>query len=84
MRNLGSMFDTELKRTEHVSHVLKIGYFQLRQLRVTRKHLMPVAAKISIHASVISRLDNAKTFHYGIAETKLNRLHRLQNDAARV
>ena len=27
VRNLGSMFDTELKRTEHVSHVLKVGYF---------------------------------------------------------
>ena len=53
VRYLGSMFDTELKMTEHVSHVLKVGYFQLRQLRPIRKYLMPVAATISIHASVI-------------------------------
>ena len=45
---------------------------------------MPVAATISIHGSVISRLDNANAFLYGIADTQLNRLYRLQNDAARV
>ena len=84
VRNLGSMFDTELKMTEHVNHVLKVGYFQLRQLKMIRKYLTPMAAKILIHASVISRLDYANALLFGIAETQLNRLQRLQNYAARV
>ena len=84
VRNLGSMFDTELKMAEHVSHVLKVGYFQLRQLRTIRKYLTPMATKILVHASVISRLDYANALLYGIAETQLSRLQRLQNCAARL
>ena len=84
VRNLGSMFDTELKMTNHVTHVLKVGYFQLRQLGTIRKYLTPAAAKILIHASVISRLDYANALLFGIAETQLNRLQRLQNYAARL
>ena len=70
--------------TEHVSHVLQVGYFQLRQLRMIRKYLTPMAAKILIHATVISRLDYANAVLYGIAETQLDRLQRLQNYAARL
>ena len=84
LRNLGSMFDTELKMAEHVSHVLKVGYFQLRQLRTIRKYLTPMATKILVHATVISRLDYANALLYGIAETQLSRLQRLQNCAARL
>ena len=80
VRNLGSMFDSELKMTNHVNHVLKVCYFQLRQLRTIRKYLTPSALKILIHASVISLL----TTLYGIAETQLDRLQRLQNYAARI
>ena len=32
VRNLGSMFDSELKMVHHVNHILKVGYFHLRQL----------------------------------------------------
>ena len=84
VRNLGSMFDSELKMAQHVSHVLRVGYFQLRQLKLIRKYLTPVAAKILVHASVISRLDYANALLFGIAETQLNRLQRLQNYAARL
>ena len=84
VRNLGSMFDAELKMTEHVNHVLKVGYFQLRQLRTIKKYLTPTAIKILIHASVISRLDYANALLYGIAESQLTRLQRLQNCAARL
>ena len=84
VRNLGSMFDAELKMTEHVNHVLKVGYFQLRQLRTIKKNLTPTAIKILIHASVISRLDYANALLYGIAELQLTRLQRLQNCAARL
>ena len=84
VRNLGSMFDAELKMTDHVSHVLKVGYFNLRQLRTIRKYLTPMAIKILIHASVISRIDYANALLHGIPETQLSRLQRLQNCAARL
>ena len=84
VRNLGSMFDSELKMVQHVSHILKVGYFHLRQLRLIRKYLTPAAAKILVHASVISRLDYANALLFGIAETQINRLQRLQNCAARL
>ena len=80
VRNLGSMFDSELKMAQHVSYILKIGYFHLRELTLIRKYLTPVAAKILVYASVISRLDYANALLFGITETQL---HRLQNCAAR-
>ena len=69
---------------EHVSQVIKSGYFQLRQLRVIRKCLTPTALKILVHASVISRLDYANALLYGIAENQITRLQRLQNYAGRL
>ena len=84
VRNLGAMFDTELKMNEHVSQVLKSGYFQLRQLRVIRKCLTPMSLKILVHASIISRLDYANALLYGIAEYQKNGLQRLQNFVVRL
>ena len=49
-----------------------------------RKYLTPMALKILVHASVISRIDYANALVYGIAETQLNRLQRLQTCAARL
>ena len=69
VRNLGAMFDTELKMAEHVSYVVKVGFFQLRQLRTIRKFLTPMALKILVHACVISRIDYANALLYGIPET---------------
>ena len=84
VRNLGSMFDSELKMSDHVSHVIKVGYFQLRQLRAIWKFLTPMALKVLVHACIISRIDYANALLYGIAETQINRLQRLQNCAARM
>ena len=69
VRHICSILDTELNTTKRVSHVLKVGYFQLRQLRVIRKYL-----KILIHTSLISMLDYANALLYGIAETQLKHL----------
>ena len=38
VRNLGSMFDSELKMVHHVSHIRIVGYFHLRQLRLIRSY----------------------------------------------
>ena len=78
------MFDTELKMGEHVSHILRVGYFQLRLLRAIRKYLTSNVLKILVHVSVISRLDYANAIQYGKADTQIYCLHRLKNYAARV
>ena len=77
VRNHGSMFDSELKMAQHVSNILKVGYFHLRQLRLIRKYLTPAAAKILAHASVISRLDYANALLFWDRRNSANRLQRL-------
>ena len=84
VRNLGVYFDSELKMTVHVSHVVKVGYFHLRQIRVIRKYLTVHATKTLIHAAVILRIDYSNALLYGISENQLDRLQKLQNCAARI
>ena len=84
VRNLGSHFDIELKMATHVNHVLKIGYFHIRQISIIRKYLTLDATKTLVHAMILSRIDYANALLYGIPETQLNRLQRLQNRAARL
>ena len=69
---------------DHVSNVVKVGYFHLRQLRIIRKYLTVQATKTLVHATIVSRLDYANALLYGIPEKQLERLQRLQNHAARL
>ena len=46
--------------------------------------MTPASAKISIHAIVKSGLDYTNVLLFGIAETQLNSLQRLQNYSGRV
>ena len=84
VRNLGAHFDIELKMIAHINHVLKMGYFHIRRISVIRKYLSQHATKTLVHATILARMDYANALLYGIPETQLNRLQRLQNRAARL
>ena len=84
MQNLGAHFDIELKMIAHINHVLKMGYFHIRQISVIKKYLSQHATKTLVHANILARMDYANALLYGIPEAQLNRLERLQNRAARL
>ena len=83
VRNLGCIFDNELKMKNHVHHILKSGYYQLRQLRVIRKCLTKDSAKTLVVSLIFSRFDYCNALLYGISEDLLDKLQLLQHACAR-
>jgi hypothetical protein len=83
-RNLGVIFDSQLKMNPHVSSLVRSANFHLRGIGRIRKYLDLKSAEKVIHAFVSSRLDTCNSLLYGLPGTVLNRLQKVQNTAARV
>ena len=81
--DLGVHLDEQLSMSEHVSHLSRSCFFQLRQLRVIRRFLTTDAAHTLACAFVGSRLDYCNSLLYGLPDSLINRLQRVQNAAAR-
>ena len=83
-RNIGVLFDDELKMTTHIDSVCRSCFSQLRNLSKIR-HLIPSAyMKMLVHAFITSRLDYANALLIGLPDGHLQRLQRIQNVAARL
>ena len=84
VRNLGAHLDQELKMKDHVSHVTKSAYFQIRKIRSIKKFLSKDSLKTLVNCFILSRLDYCNSLLYGISDENLDRLQRVQNAAARL
>jgi len=84
VRNLGVITDNQMDMKDHVSHISKVCFFQIRNIRKIRCYLSTEATKKLVQTLVISRLDYCNSLLYGINEGLLNKLQRVQNAAARL
>lgn len=83
-RNLGVMFDRHLTLNSHISAVCRNTLFYLRKIGSIRSLLTDTAAAQLVHALVSSRLDYCNSLLYGMHDSQLKRLQRVQNVAARI
>ena len=83
-RNIGVIFDSEMKLETHVKNVAKNASYHIRNIGRIRKFLTKEAAEILVHAFISSRLDYCNALLYGIPITTLSKLQLVQNTAARV
>ena len=84
VRNLGCLFDAEMKMHAHIHNILKVGYYQLRQLKVLRRCLTSKTANTLVVSLVFSKLDFCNSLLYGIPECLIKKLQLLQNACARL
>jgi hypothetical protein len=84
LKNLGVIFDQQLKMADHVRHVCKKGHLQLKRIRQIRKYLDRPATEKIVHAFVTSNIDYCNALLYGAPKCVINKLQKLQNCAARV
>ena len=85
VRNLGVMIDSNLTIDCHVTAMSKAAFCSIRNIGRIRIHLTKDAAETTIHcAFVTSKLDSNNSLLYGITNTQVARLQRLQNIAARI
>jgi len=84
VKNIGVLIDSQLTMADHIAAVCLSGFFQLRQLRLIRQSLTPVAVKTLVHAFISSRLDYCNQLFVGVSGRLLDKLQSLQNAAARL
>uniref|UniRef100_M3XLM6 Reverse transcriptase domain-containing protein n=1 Tax=Latimeria chalumnae TaxID=7897 RepID=M3XLM6_LATCH len=83
-KSLGVLLDSELSLEKHISSMVSIGFFHLRNIRRLRPFLPHDSLATLMHAFVSSRLDYCNALFAGLPLKLIHRLQLVQNAAARV
>ncbi len=84
IRNLGVVFDPELKFDKQVNAVVKSCFFQIRSIARLKPILSRKDLEKVINAFVLSRLDYCNVLYVESCQTNISRLQLVQNAAARL
>ena len=84
VHNLGVMFDPNMTLTQQVASICRSGYAQLRSIGRIRRYLSNDATKSLVHGLVMLKLDYCNALIYGLPDTMISKLQRVQNTAARI
>ena len=84
VRNLGSWFDTKLTMDTHITKVCSAAFYYLHNIRQIRKYLSRESTETRVHAFISSRLDYCNRLLFGLPQSQLDKLQRVQNTAARL
>ena len=84
VRDLGAVFDQYLTFHDHVNGICKSTHFHLRGIGRIRNLLTFDATAQLIQALITSRLDFCNSILYNLTNKQIERLQRIQNQAARM
>ena len=82
--NKSNISSSKYVRNLGVNQPCKSCYFQLRNIRYIRSSLTTEAAKLVVHALVVSKLDYCNSILFGISNKLLDKLQRVQNCVAKL
>ncbi len=83
-RNLGIIFDKEMKMDAHINKVCRTGFQNVKNLAAIRKILDLKSAKTAAHAFVTSNLDYGNSLLYGMPKFQIDKLQLVHNAAAKI
>ena len=83
-RNLGVIFDTNFTFRSHIPAVCSSCFYHMRDVWRIRCYLDLDSAKLLATALVSSRLNYCNSLVYGITDTDITKLQRVQNRLARI
>ena len=84
VRNLGVIFDSNLKMDMQITKAYQNAYYHLHNIRRIRKFLSQEATCTVIHAFITSQIDYCNSLMNGLPENVIKKLQRVQNTAARL
>jgi hypothetical protein len=84
VRNLGVLLDSHLTMEQQINSSCKSSYFHLRRIARIKKFLSLPAVIQLVHAFVLSHIDYGNALLVGLPATRLAKLQRVQNSAARL
>ena len=78
VRNLGTIFDSNMTLCDHISRICKSASFHLRNIGLIRirKYLNNQATEQLVHAFVTSHLDMGNSLLFGLPNCQIKRLTR--------
>ena len=79
VKDLGVWFDSSLTMTTHINKTSASAFFYLYNIRHIRKFLSRQHTEILIHAFISSRLDYCNSLLYGLPDSSIHKLKRIQN-----
>ena len=82
IRNLGVYLDSHLSMDQHVNLLCRSVFLELHRIGHLRRHLTVDAMKKLVSSFLLSRLDYCNSLLAGLPENRLDRLQRVQNNAA--
>ena len=82
VKNLGVTFDCHLTMKTHVSNLVRSANFELRRISSTRHLMSTDATKTLVSAFVLSRLDYCNSLLFCCPQYLLNKVQKVQNNAA--
>ena len=82
--NLGVFFDSSPAMKDHIGEVSKRSFQHLTNISHIRKFLTLDAVKTVIQVLVCTQIDINNSLYYGLPNTQLQRLQRIQNAAGRI
>ena len=83
VRNLGVVFDQYLTFYDHISGICKSTHFHRGIGRIRNLLTFDATAQL-IHALITSRIDFCNSILYNLPNKQIERLQRIQNQAARM
>ena len=85
VRNLGAWFDNKFSMSTHVTKICIAALYHLHNIRRIEKYLSRDSLlTLIIHAFITSRLDYCNGLLYGLPNSQIVILQRVQNAAARL
>ena len=84
VRDLGVIFDDCLSLDAHISNICRSTHFHLRNIGRIRNLSTFNATAPLVHALITTRLDFCNSILYNLPNNKIERLQRIQNQAARM
>lgn len=83
-KNLGVWFDSQLNMETHISKTCKAAFYHLYNLRHIRKYLTRTCIITLVHAFITSKLDYCNGLLFGLPESQICKLQRVQNACAKL
>ena len=84
VRNLGTWFDSKMNTLGHINKTCSSAFYHLYNIHRIRKYLSRPAVESLVHAFITSRVDYCNSLLYGLPNSHIMKLQRIQNAAARL
>jgi len=84
VRNLGVIFDSQMRLDKHVTSIVQASFRNLRDMYRVRPYIPQASLETLVHAFITSRLDYCNSLLYGLPKKLTDRLQAVQNSAARL